>query len=59
MRKSFRGMKNKFPRKKFFHILARSGPNFYGINLKISEIIGNIVVYNLWKFHIDSLQIEA
>jgi len=51
-------MKNKFPRKKFVHILARFGPNFYDINLKFSQILGIIVVYNLWKFQINSSQIE-
>jgi len=47
MRTNFHGMKNKFPRKKFVHILARFGPNFYDINLKFSQILGIIVVYNL------------
>ena len=37
----------------------RKGPYFNAISLKFWQIIGDIVVYNLWKFQIDSLQIKA
>ena len=40
-------------------ILDRPGLNCNAINLKISQLIGLIVVYNLWKFEIDSLQIDV
>ena len=39
-------------------ILDRPGLIFNAINLKIIQLIGLIVVYNLWKFQIDSLKIE-
>ena len=44
-------------KKKFFHILDWLGPNFDTINLKFWQILGNIVVYNLWTFQIDSLRL--
>ena len=34
----------------FFRILDQLGLNFEAINLKYSQIVGNNVVYNLWKF---------
>jgi len=33
--------------------------NFNAISLKFWQIIGNIIVYNFWKFQIDSLQIKT
>ena len=45
----------------FFYLDLGLGPpsvNFKAINLKFSQIVGNIVFYNLWKFKIDSLQIR-
>jgi len=41
------------------HLGYRPGLIFNAINLKISQLIGLIVVYNLWKFQIDGLQIEV
>ena len=38
---------------------TENGLNFNAISLKFWQIIGNIVVYNLWKFQIDSLQVKA
>ena len=33
--------------------------NFNATSLKFWQIIGSILVYNLWKFQIDSLQIKG
>jgi len=49
---------NFFIPQKFICILDQLGLNFDVINLKFVQIVGNIIVYNLWKFHIDNLQIE-
>ena len=49
-------------RRQFFlclRFLDRPGLIFNAINLKILQLIGLIVVYNLWKFQIDGLQIEV
>ena len=35
-----------------------AGLNFIAFNLKDSQIIGDIIVYNLWKFQIDRSKIE-
>ena len=43
---------------KFLLILDWLGLNFDAINLKFLQILDNILDYNLWKFQIDSLQIE-
>ena len=42
----------------FFHILDQLGLNFDAINLKFVQIVGNVFVYNLKKFKINSLQTE-
>jgi len=34
------------------------GFTFIAINLNLSQIVGHTVVYNLYKFQIDSLQIK-
>ena len=41
-----------------FRIFDRLGLNFDAVNLTFSQIVGNMVFYNLWKFQIDSLQIK-
>ena len=43
---------------KFFRILNWLGLNFNVNNLKFVQMVGFIVVYIFWKFHIDSLQIK-
>ena len=50
---------NFFIQRKFYLFLGRPGFNVNAINPKFLQIIGNIVVYNLWKFQIDSSQIET
>ena len=42
-----------------FRIFDRPGLNFKANNLKIAQVVGLIEGYNLCKFYIDSLQIEA
>ena len=42
-----------------FRIFDRSGLNFKGIELKISQIVRLAEGYNLCKFEINSLQIEV
>ena len=49
---------NFFIPQKFFCILDQLGLNFNAINLKFVKIVGDKVVYNLWKFQTDSLQTE-
>jgi len=41
-----------------FGIFYRLGLNFKAINLKFLQTVGNIIVYKLSKFQIDSLQIK-
>ena len=43
----------------FSDFMVLLGHNFNGINLKILQIVDLIVGYNLWKFRINSLKIEA
>ena len=38
--------------------MGRLGLNFNAINPKFVQIKGDTVVYNMWKFQIDSSQIE-
>jgi len=38
---------------------TENGLNFNAISLNFWQIIGNILVYNLWKFQIDRLQIKG
>ena len=40
--------------KNISRLMGRLGLNFIATNLTLSQIIGDIVVYNLWKFQIDS-----
>ena len=39
--------------------IFRTDLNWWAINLKFSQIVENYVTYNLWKFQIDSIKIEA
>jgi len=41
------------------HFGSARGLNFVAINLKLVQIVGHIVVYNLLKFQVDSIKIEA
>jgi len=43
-----------FIQQKFYLLMGRPGLNVNAINPKFLQFIGNIVVYNLWKFQIDS-----
>ena len=43
----------------FFYSEGPWGLNFDLINLKFSQNLGHIVVYNLWKFQIDIIKIEV
>ena len=36
----------------------RADLNLWAINLKFLQILENYVIYNLWKFHIDSFKID-
>jgi len=38
---------------------TRPDPNLWAINLKLWQVVGNIVVYKSYKFQIDSIKIEA
>ena len=47
-------------RKKFsLYKEIRAGLNLWAINLKFPKIVHNYITYNLWKFLIDSINIEA
>jgi len=37
----------------------RADLNFWAINLKFLQVVGNLVVYKQYKFQIDSIKIEA